>query len=81
MIERHSLTEPENTLRQPEQVTLERWRHLDLEAANRTIENARKYAQGQDHNGYAPIYPVDDNQLDIAINRLMIGSHVGRCGL
>lgn len=72
-----------------EQATLESYRRMDIRDANRDLEWGRKAAHKpmnvpvwvKTANGNKmPAYKMSEADIQRAITRLMIGSHVGRCG-
>ena len=68
------------SLRSERQETLEQYRQWDIESANRSLDEAGRYACGERFIGKVPLYPYNESHIQDAIERLMIGSHVGRCG-
>lgn len=66
------------------QLELERWRDMDLSAAEKQLQDANAAAQGLTHRPGTgiPVYADDASEENVKkiIRWLNIGSHIGRVG-
>lgn len=72
-----------------EQLRLESYRRMDIRDANRDLDWGRQAAHvpmnvpvwiTNERGNTFPAYRMSEEAIQLAITRLMIGSHVGRCG-